>query len=71
MTIDQILEEAIRKAEPLDSPIDFEIKSILNSVLALVYCNDTYGLQQVMNLAIHINLEKTEEEKEQAIKNVI
>lgn len=71
MTIDQILEEAIRKAEPLDSPIDFEIRSILNSVLALVYCSDTYSLQQVMNLAIKINLEKTEEEKEQAIKNVI
>ncbi len=71
MTIDQILEEAIWKASGLDSPIDFEIKSILNSVLALVYCNDTHSIQKIMNLAIQINLEKTEEEKERAIKNVI
>jgi len=71
MTIDQILEEAIRKAVGLDSPIDFEIRSILNSVLALVYCNDTYGLEQIMSLAIKINLEKSEQEIEEAIKNVI
>lgn len=71
ITIEQILDEAIRKAEELESPIDYEVRSILNGILALVYCNDTHSLEKVMRLVIEINLEKSNAEKEDSINYVV